>query len=106
MTTQILYRNNDHLIRLTGLQDSITDAYVNDATVTVTIKDLDGNEVAGISWPVTMDYEATSDGDYRATLDKAIVLAIGKRYTAEITVASGTRDAFFELPIQAQIRES
>jgi len=106
MTTQIIYRNNDHLIKLTGLQDSSDDSYVNDATVTLTIKDTADVNVSGISWPLTMSYIAASNGNYEATIDKAIVVTPETRYFAEVTVLSGTRDAFFELPVQAQKRES
>ncbi len=106
MTTQIVYRSNDHLIKLTGLQDSSDDTFVNDATVTLTMKDINDVNVVGISWPLAMAYVAASNGDYEGTIDKALVITPETRYFAEVTIVSGTRDAFFELPVQAQKRES
>ena len=99
-TTQLIFRNNDHLIKLTGLKDASDDSFINDATVTVTIKTLADVAVSGISWPLTLVYTASSDGDYTVTLDKAIILVLWDRYVAEITVVAGTRNAFIELPVQ------
>ena len=104
--TQIIFLKNDHIIELTGLKDASDDSFVNNATVTVTIKTLVGVDVSGISWPLTLVYTVASDGDYAVTLDKAIVLVAWDRYVAEVTVVAGSRDAFFELPVQAQPRES
>lgn len=56
----------------TGILDVVLidedDAPINDATVDVTLKDADGNEIAGETWPIAMNYVSTSDGRYTATL--------------------------------------
>lgn len=103
---QIINRSNDHLIKLTGLQDASDDSYVNNATVTLTVKTLAGVNVSGVSWPLTLVYVSASDGNYQVVIDKAIVLVLRDRYVAEVTVVAGSRDAFFEVPVQAQVRES
>ncbi len=104
-TVQILFRNNDHLLTLTGLQDSSDLSFVNDATVTATVKDINGNDVTGIVWPLTLAYVAASNGNYEVVLDKAIVITPGIEYVTEITVVSGSRDAFFEVPTLGSKRE-
>ena len=104
-TIQILNRNNDHLITLTGLQDSTDLSFVNDATVTATVKDINGVDVTGIVWPLTLAYVPASNGNYEVVLDKAIVIVPGIDYVTEITVVSGSRDAFFEMPTLASKRE-
>lgn len=60
--------------------------YVNDADVTVTIFDCDGEELAGESWPVTLPYVAASDGIYRVTLDVLTGLTEGQMYEQVIEV--------------------
>ena len=65
--------------------------YVNDATVTVTIKDSNGDNVAGETWPVDMDYVAASDGIYRATLAPNSNIEVDSIYTIEID-ATGNGD--------------
>ncbi len=83
------------------------DGPINNATVTVTIKDANENEVSGVTFPLAMDYVAGSDGVYRATVDKALSTTEDAEYTAEITVvASSGRDGFWKVPFTAKRRES
>lgn len=102
--TEILYRNNDQLIELIGLKDAATGSYINDATVTVTLKDIEGNTVTGQAWPAPMLYVAASQGDYQAILEDTLELTIGEFYVAEISATKGTLKAFWELPMQAHKR--
>ena len=99
-----IFINNDSLIELIGLKNSLTDSYVNDATVTVTLYDSTGAEVSGISWPLTMAYVTASNGDYRGTLDKAVVLITGALYKAVITALDGINDGEWVLYLRAQER--
>ena len=80
---------NSNILDLTGLLNAKASSYINDATVTVTIKDLDGNELTGISWPVTMAYVAASDGDYRATISEDLALVHKVNAVAHIEVDGG-----------------
>lgn len=88
MSTTV-YIDNSNVILLSGLHSEIDDAFVSDATVTVTIKDADGANVAGTTWPKTMSYVSASDGNYRAILPDTIVLMEFADYTAEITASAG-----------------
>ena len=99
------YIGADNVVQLGGFQNAIDSTYLNAATVTCTIKDTSGNEVSGISWPVTLDYVAASDGIYRATIDKAITLTFGNIYYVEITATESGIDGFWRIPIHARYRD-
>lgn len=60
--------------------------FVNDATVTVTIKDSAGVDLVGESWPVTLPFVAASDGIYRKSFDPFVNLVIGEIYDIIINV--------------------
>lgn len=80
---------NTNILDLIGLKSAVEDAFINDADVTVTIKDTDGTEVTGASWPVTMDNVAGSDGDYRGVVVDGLGFTAGARYIAFIEVDAG-----------------
>jgi hypothetical protein len=102
-----LFILNDTVVEVRGLANGITSAYVNDATVSVTIKDLAGTVVTGITLPVTLSYVAASDGIYRGVLDKALVLSPGLTYFAEITATNGDGlDGFWRVPCVGAYRET
>ncbi len=89
MAQSIIYIDNDNLIELIGLKDIALDTYVNDAAVAITLTDSAGDSVVGQSWPVTLNYVAGSDGDYRATLEDGLTLSVGGKYTAVVTADAG-----------------
>ena len=90
MAQSVIFIDNDNLIELIGLKDIALNAFINNATVQITLTDTAGVEVSGQSWPVTMNYVAASDGDYRATLEDVLVLISGRKYTAVITADAGS----------------
>ena len=101
----ILYTSNDTVLEVRGLKNEVTGAFLNAATVTATLVDSDGDEVAGETWPKTLDYVSSSDGVYRATLPYTLSLASGGRYTAQISVNAGSGlRASFALPCVARSR--
>lgn len=86
MTAFVANTNN---LELLGLQNASNGAYVNDATVTVTVKDAAGVNVSGETWPISMDYVSASNGNYRCVLAHTISFSSGATYTAEINVNAG-----------------
>jgi hypothetical protein len=102
---EILYDQNDHSLTLIrsngkGLQNEITGLYVNDATVTATLKRKNGVVVSGQSFPVTLDYVAGTDGIYRVVLLSTLEVEVGDLLIAEVTiVAPGDSHAFFSKDI-------
>lgn len=81
----VLLIGNDQVLKVLGVQDAITEAYINDATVTARIK-LRGNEVDGQSWPLTLSYVAASNGNYQGLLQDTIDLQPDRPYTIEIRI--------------------
>lgn len=107
MAVQIFYDNNDHYIELTGLQDSADSSYKNGATVEVTLKDASGNNLSGETWPLSMSYVASSNGNYRATLADTLAVVVGNRYTALVTANAGAGlQAEWEEPVKVLKRRS
>jgi len=82
--------DNTNVLDLIGLKSEIEDQFINDAVVTVTIKDAAGEEVLGATWPMPMIYVVSSNGDYRSILTDELILAPGASHTAVIhAVGSG-----------------
>jgi len=100
-----IHIGNDTVVTLTGLQNAIDSSYQNSATVTCTIKDGSGSAVSGVTFPVTMDYVAASDGIYRATIDKALAVSEGVTYYVEVTAAEGGVDGFWRIARHATYRD-
>lgn len=102
------YISNDNVLTLVGLKNSVSGAYLNAATVTVTLMDSEGFEVAGEAWPVTMSYVASSDGNYRATLTKDITgLSNADALVANIEADAGVGlFSSWSVPLTAKTRTS
>jgi len=97
---------NTNILELRGLQTAVDDAYVNNATVTVTIKDDCGSNVAGQTWPATMTYVSASNGDYRVIVSSAVQIKAGKKYFAEISATGGASEiGFWRYPFRPQTRQ-
>lgn len=100
-----IYIENDNYIQLDALQDSGTNEYVNDATVSITtILDALGVEVTGTTYPITMSYVSASSGRYIALLPSTLDLSNGGRYRAIIDVSGGGLVGQFVKNITARTR--
>lgn len=69
-------------VRLVGLKAN--DAFVNDATCTVTVKTSIGGTVTGAS-AVAMPYVTASDGEYKGVLPNTLALTVDAVYSVEVT---------------------
>jgi hypothetical protein len=85
-----LYKDNDMVIELNGLRNEVTGLYVNDGTVSFSLKTMAGSAVAGQSFPSAMPYVPESNGVYRATLLDSVEMVKGTRYTIEINADAGS----------------
>lgn len=88
MTTA--YVANTNVLEVRELKSAIEDTFINDATVSVTVKDGEGNAVAGQSWPASMAYVASSNGWYRAIIEDAVDFEADETYYAFIDADAGT----------------
>jgi Ethanolamine utilization protein EutJ (predicted chaperonin) len=83
----VLLLLNDMICEVAGLKNAVSGDVLTAATVTVSVKDLDGVDVPGVSWPVT----ATGDGagTYQATLPDTMSLTLGQKYRIDIDADAG-----------------
>lgn len=107
MSSQItLYVSNDNLVQNpTPMRRSSTGAYVNDASVTMTLKDSAGAAVTGAT-SLTLSYVTDSNGLYAGTVPFSVSLTAGAVYTLEITGTSGSVRAFWKLSVSVVDRSS
>jgi hypothetical protein len=100
-----LYVDNNNVLELRHLRNSVTDAFDTGATVTVTLKDASGTDVTGHTFPLTMTHDKS--GTYRVTLDDAIGITAGVTYTATVDVTgTGGLVAQWTIPVKAVTRIS
>lgn len=85
----IIYEDNDNVIEVSELKDQVADTFLNNQIVEVTIKDLDGTELSGQTWPISLSYVSGSNGKYRATLPDTLAFDSDKEYVAEVDVQAG-----------------
>lgn len=87
-----------------GLYDPTTGAFVNDATLTFTLKDSAGSAVNGAS-SVSMTYVSGTNGCYRGTMEDNVSLTENATYYLEGTAtASSDRIGFRRKSYKAQYR--
>lgn len=93
---------NDQLIEYAETQDVSSGAYINDATVSATIKTKTGTTLAG---PIPMPYVTGSNGLYQGILPYDLPLTAGVEYIAEISINGGVGlVGFVGLPFTARAR--
>lgn len=83
-----LYANNDHVIELQDLRD-VDGTLITAATVTAILYEPDGvTEVAGVTWPITLDYTGAR-GTYRGEIPAGADVIPGGRYKLHISAVYG-----------------
>lgn len=100
----VLFDNNTNILNAYGVVNEVTGAAINDATVTVTLRDRDHRPLSGETWPFAMAYVAASSGQYRAILSASIAYPRGESGYALIQVTGATYTGEFELPVNYAAR--
>lgn len=103
---QLILKSNSNLLTLDQLKDVANDNFLNAATVTVTLKDLDGNSISGESWPLAMSYVSGSDGKYIATVAAAISVVEGDEVEAHVSAVESGLTYSAEVPCRVVTRRS
>ncbi len=89
MALEVLAINSDNLVRLDGLTNASSGAYINNATVTFSLVDAGGSTLISNS---SMSYVASSNGRYEGTVPYTTALTLNAFYTLQITaIGSGFR---------------
>ena len=102
-----LYAGNSTRIELEGLgvYSAIdTYAYANSATVTATLVDSDGDALSGVTWPLTLAYEADSDGNYSGVVAETLSVSAGDSIVAQITATDSGEVGYWEVPVVVEAR--
>ena len=98
-----LFISSDNLIEWDEMLNVATDTYINNATVTFTLKTTAGVAVTGAE-NVSMAYVAASNGKYQGIIESTVDLgAAGTEYDLEITVSSSPQ-AFRRIRCVAQYK--
>lgn len=91
-------------IKDSGVYDTVTETFLNDATVTFTLKDSSNVAVSGASG-VSMSYVTGTRGVYEGVLEDGVSLTAGSTYYLEITATgSGDRVGFRRIQYEAEYR--
>jgi len=80
---------SDNLVKVVDLYDVAAASYVTSATVEGTLYDKSGTEVTGVTWPITLSYQAGTDGEYHGVIPDAANITAGKRYSLHIEADDG-----------------
>lgn len=92
MSTEVsltVWAGNTSVLELSGLKFTVTQAYANTATATVTLTNAAGTNVPGATWPMPLAYVAASNGVYRGNIPAGVALVPGKIFAY---VVSATQD--------------
>lgn len=96
----------DRNIKDSGLYDTVTETFVNDATMAFTLKDSAGSAVSGAS-SVSMSYVTGTRGVYEGVLEDVVSLTAGSTYYLEVTATgSSDRIGFRRIAYEAEYRGS
>ena len=100
-----LYIGADNLIVYQDMEDSADGSAVNDATVTMTLKNAAGTAVENAS-DLTLSYAGSVNGhrEYQGVIPATISLTNRAKYSLEITAASSGRDDFRKIECVALYR--
>lgn len=102
---EIVFVANDNLFILSDVTLASDDSFVNDAVVSMTIKDSAGDNVSGVVWPVNMSATGT-DGEYSVVIQEDAEFADEAGYTAFIDAETpGGITGHWECPLGASTRE-
>lgn len=95
---------NDNYLTAKGLKNGADGSFINTATVTATLKDMAGNDVAGAAWPLILTYEAESNGNYRGLLTEALNIVADQYYQLIIDIEDSGLTGHWQQTIQAKRR--
>lgn len=102
-----LFVGNTMTVLLSGLQFEGESDYINDAVATVSIFSSNGTGVTGETWPLTLVYVASSNGNYEAVLNEDLELAKNRSYVVEVIAEKdGNEGKWRETVVAAERRFS
>jgi hypothetical protein len=103
MALEVLAINSDNLVRLDGLTNASSGAYVNNATVTFSLVDASGATLINATG---MAFVAASNGRYEGTIPYTTALTLNGFYTLQITAVGGGFRIFRQIQCIAKYRST
>jgi hypothetical protein len=102
MSAMVLYKKNEQKIQYIGLKDD-TGAYVNNATMTANMLDLQGNAITEIT-NLNMAYVAASNGNYEGVVAATFDPPAGVGYICIIEArVGGSLKKHIEKPVIVEV---
>lgn len=95
-----IFKGQDNLVRWDCMKLASTGSFVNDATVTFTLKNAAGTAITGAD-TISMTTQNQS-GRYDGTLESTVDIDIGTKYFIEITATRGDDKGFRRFKVTAQ----
>ena len=103
-TADTLPYQSDAYAELDALAD-VDGAYVNDATVTVSLETMSGSAVTGAQ-NLAASYVASSNGKYRALIPRTADVRLGQKYRCVATAVRGGLQMQFVQLVQVERYEA
>lgn len=98
----VIFVLNDNLISISNVKNEATGALIDDATVTVTVKDFNDVNVTGQSWPLVLLPQG--GGSYQGTIESTAGIIANKKYKIVWDVVKGSLVAHGEAIFTAEVR--
>jgi hypothetical protein len=99
------FAGGNTVIEWDKLLDQLNDQFVNDATVTFTVRNASGAAISGAE-NIPMPYRAGTNGRYRGLLLSTVELAIDGDYWIEITATKTGFEGFRREQLRVQYKGS
>lgn len=99
----VILLDTDHVLEIPSLTNGVTGETISGATVTATLTTAGGEEVAGETWPISLNEDPAVDGCYRGILPDSLVLVHGQRLYATVIATSGSLTRTWTLPLVARV---
>jgi hypothetical protein len=96
---------NSQIVKLSGLQNSLTGVYLNSAAVMVTLVDRSGKPVAGCT-NLALIYDAGSNGNYQGMIDASFNPPVGEGYTLRVVATQDGNTANWSIAAAISRRTS
>ena len=102
-----LLLNTDNYVELVDVREGVTGAEITSATASVVLRDKNGVDVGGQSWPTPLALKSGTTNTYWFSVGKAAQLEVRRPYTAFLTfVALGGAQRYWEIPFRAVVGQS
>lgn len=103
----VIYYKNDTVIKVVGVKNSRNNTFINNADVQIPgIKEYGTNTAITGGLPLTLEYEAESNGNYSGVLSNEIDLTPNKKYTCMLeVVTTDSVKGYWEFSFTCRLRQ-